>query len=320
MHTAQFQALLLALIALISLAVAGQPLNQDYSCSKLLKRMEWRALNVRQRKNYIAAIQCLQHQVATSSFVGVKTRFDDFQALHIHLADQVHFVGHFLPWHRRFVGVFEQALRDECGYTGAQPYWDWTKDASDATRFQSSPVFDSHAGFGGLRGDANGCVANGPFRNYTLSLGIGQVVNDHCLTRNFRKDVLPFLTMMQVANTTKQPTFEQFRTELEGDPASTPKIHDSGHLVIGGDMSDLYSSPGDPLFYLHHANLDRIWWLWQQEDASKRLYQISGRSTVEPPYKNVTLDFPLDMVDEAEVLRIKDVMDIRRRPLCYEYI
>ena len=34
------------------------------------------------------------------------------------------------------------------------------------------------------------------------------------------------------------------------------------HNWTGGTMSDL-DSPGDPLFFLHHCNVDRLWAIWQ---------------------------------------------------------
>ena len=52
-----------------------------------------------------------------------------------------------------------------------------------------------------------------------------------------------------------------FRNLLEGwiGPAS---LHNSVHVWIGGDMQ-LATSPNDPVFYLHHCNVDRIWSAWQ---------------------------------------------------------
>lgn len=48
---------------------------------------------------------------------------------------------------------------------------------------------------------------------------------------------------------------------LSGEPFGD-QIHGRVHLWIGGNMS-ASSSPNDPLFWLHHANLDRIWAEWQ---------------------------------------------------------
>ena len=48
-------------------------------------------------------------------------------------------------------------------------------------------------------------------------------------------------------------------------------------------MSDTLLSPGDPLFYLHHTYLDKLWWTWQQSDLPTRLSDISGPNIVIPP-------------------------------------
>lgn len=56
--------------------------------------------------------------------------------------------GQFLPWHRAYVKAFETALQEKCGYTGTQPYWDWSLHAEDF--FNSDPIFSpSTTGFGG---------------------------------------------------------------------------------------------------------------------------------------------------------------------------
>ncbi|KAJ7815274.1 hypothetical protein B0H14DRAFT_2848064 [Mycena olivaceomarginata] len=129
------------------------------------------------------------------------------------------------------------------------------------------------------------------------------------------------LSSAQIANTTKQQTFENFRIEVEGfSVPPTLKAHDGGHFAVGGEMRDRYSSPGDPVFYLHHANLDRIWWLWQQQDRKNRLFAISGRSNVDPPFVNVTLRFGLKMSNLAPLVPIRAVMDTESWPLCYKYI
>ena len=43
-------------------------------------------------------------------------------------------------------------------------------------------------------------------------------------------------------------------------------------------MLNPISSPGDPLFYLHHAWLDQLWWFWQKDDLSRRLTDMGGRN------------------------------------------
>jgi tyrosinase len=41
-------------------------------------------------------------------------------------------------------------------------------------------------------------------------------------------------------------------------------------------MIDIWSSPGDPLFYLHHAWLDKQWFDWQAKNPAVRLSEMGG--------------------------------------------
>jgi tyrosinase len=87
-------------------------------------------------------------------------------------------------------------------------------------------------------------VADGPFHAYTVRLGPGKLITDHCLVRGINSTYTQYFTASAVANATSLPTFEQFWIELEGRPTTpTAKMHDGGHLAVGGEMSNFYSSP-----------------------------------------------------------------------------
>ncbi|KAF8196035.1 tyrosinase, partial [Pholiota molesta] len=301
-----------------------------------------RTLSKEDKASYIKAVQCMQSNPAIKPVLkAAKSRFDEFQAYHINQADAVHVTGEFLPWHRQYVKVYEDELREKCGYHGAQPYWDWTLDTRPDQIFAHSPVFDAETGFGG-DGVPNtyqlpsptppegfriidttsyrGCVMDGPFAKHIVPLGPGKYIGDHCLTRGIREDAKAFLDTAAVANLTKQTNYEDFRIQLEGEPITeTHRTHDGGHYGIGGEMSNFYSSPGDPLFYLHHANLDRIWWQWQNSEPS-HFYAMTGRTTTVAPFVNVTLDYPLHMSTLGRSAIIRDVMDIQSEPNCYTYV
>jgi tyrosinase len=58
-------------------------------------------------------------------------------------------------------------------------------------------------------------------------------------------------------------TFTSFQRAIEG------VVHGSVHNAVGGQMAT-GSSPADPLFWLHHANIDRLWSEWQAKPAHAR--------------------------------------------------
>jgi hypothetical protein len=47
------------------------------------------------------------------------------------------------------MAYYEKALIEECGYQGAQPYWDWIIDTDSGLNMTQWPIFDPDTGFGG---------------------------------------------------------------------------------------------------------------------------------------------------------------------------
>ena len=93
-------------------------------------------------------------------------------------------------------------------------------------------------------------------------------------------------------------------------------------------MGDLYTSTNDPLFFLHHAGLDRLWAMWQEVDTKTRLYDVSDAEgptgpPFGPPRKPLNLDTPMWMGFVAPDRPVRDVMDTMNRNgkgfLCYKY-
>lgn len=89
-------------------------------------------------------------------------------------------------------------------------------------------------------------------------------------------------------------------------------------------MTDRWASPLDPVFWVHHGGVDRAWWSWQTCDPAARARDVSG-PLVAFDYANAvagnaTLDTPLwaGLTVRCEA-RVRDVMHIRRGPLCYGY-
>jgi len=72
-----------------------------------------------------------------------------------------------------------------------------------------------------------------------------------CLTRGIDDSKKKYLNSAAVARCTNMPTFEQFWIELEGEPiTSDHRMHDGGHVAVGGDLSNFYSSPAGALTLL----------------------------------------------------------------------
>ena len=259
------------------------------------------------RVEYVDAVQCLQQKAAINSptIPGARSLFDDFAGTHILQAPYVHFSGLFFHFHRYFIWLYEKTLQDECGYKGTQPYWDWTLSWEDPRK---SPVFDGSPTSMGSNGETiphgplnitafglsfllapgtgGGCVYSGPFTNYSLHLGPvdfapvdgdnGLDYNPRCLTRDislfWSNHTKPTDVTSLISGCTDLGCFDTALEAIDG-------VHAGGHFTIGSIDSDAFASAGDPAFYLHHAQVDRVWTIWQNLNPGNRTQQVYGTGT-----------------------------------------
>jgi hypothetical protein len=97
---------------------------------------------------------------------------------------------------------------------------------------------------------------------------------------------------------------------------TSPNQHAGVHGGINGEMAIAIGSTNDPIFFLHHAQVDRVWWLWQQQNPSARNYDYSGMEWANQP---ATLDSIMYMSDFAPERKVRDFMTTNNADLCYKY-
>ena len=272
-------------------------------------------LSATERDAFLEALIRLKHRPASTGVAGA-SRYDQFVALHgavfavlapgLPPGTTVNF-GHwnigFCAWHRRYLRDIEKELQAEvAGVT--LPYWDWT-DHVGAVRALFTAEF-----LGSLRVGAPGPVTDSVLRNPVppadrpawwpaeaegfpihpaLQDQFGPALARGSVGVGWPPTAAGISQLEQLVEQRDGHPLWYFWLVLEqGLPQITSRTHNRGHNFIGGHMSSGFS-PNDPIFLLHHANVDRLWARWQ----SQRLAAVPG-SVPEDHYPPPTELSPFD--------------------------
>jgi N-acetylneuraminic acid mutarotase len=193
----------------------------------------------------------------------------------------------FLPWHRlmlyQFEGVIREVLHDE-DFT--LPYWNPVTGNPDdlilpaVFRVPGSPLYNGTRWF----------WVNGGERIDTL---YRDWISLDALNEKFYIDA-PNGSL-------------GFNPRLDQNP------HFFTHFALGGDMAEFSTVGGDPVFYLHHANIDRLWESWNRLGNTNptdpkyldRKFAYGDRSgkrvdlTVSSSGRTAQLDYEYDSYEKA---------------------
>jgi tyrosinase len=205
----------------------------------------------------------------------------------------------FCPWHRFMLRQLEMNLQRVLNDAAfGLPYWDWAADGELAVANQAqSPLWQSSA-----IGGSGFPVSNGPFRfdagnpaSFRIKLEIdssGDFVQadrglERSLAGNPKYPDLPTKAQTTAALALTpydaapwSSTSDGFRNRLEGwQGIDRPALHNRVHVWVGGDMSPS-TSPNDPVFYLNHCNVDRLWEAWMTQNGRVYLPPASAPTSL----------------------------------------
>ena len=294
--------------ALAAIALAGSLAASDLAFAAPPRvREDVKDLTPQEKADFVDAV--LELKQTPSPWNPSISYYDQFVLWHKQAfncaIDAAHMHPAFLPWHREFLLMFEEALRQVSGKPITVPYWDWTDPNSTAAVFAPD--------FMGTMGDPSSgyAVTSGPFSQGAWRLNIiDPKANDwygrRYLIRRFGTKLGKTLpTSTQVDTALARPVYDvkpfdatsnprrSFRNYFEGwrgvksmkcehglmnvvDREGAPhEMHNRVHLWVGGvwdfkrkhgplqGTMALNTSPNDPVFWLHHSNIDRIWSQWE---------------------------------------------------------
>jgi tyrosinase len=185
----------------------------------------------------------------------------------------------FLPWHRFFLILLEQHIQRVLGdSTFGLPYWDWAEDGQlDMNDQPLAPLWTDR-----YMGPLQSPVTSGPFseKQWRLSVEGARTGRLRTVDRGLARAAdraFPLPTREETRIALELDVYDRekwgntavaFRNALEGrHPFQVVgMLHNRVHRWIGDDM-EKSSSPNDPVFYLHHSNVDRVWTAWMMKHS-----------------------------------------------------
>jgi tyrosinase len=245
-------------------------------------RKNVKSLTVAEKQAFINAVLALKKKPSVlHPQDNTRSRYDDYPEVHMNamMAQQgppndpnftpgwAHYGPAFFPWHRVLILEFENDLA-AIDNTVTLPYWDWTDPVS-------SPLTPDFLGSNG-NPNQNRKVTDGPFtfdgpNHWTLNVTDNQG-DPNYLQRDFAEAqnqaiALPSAAqVVSVSGTTpyEKPPYKDgdgsYRARMEYE------LHNLVHRWVGGTMLNM-TSPNDPVFFMHHCNIDRLWWVWEKLHA-----------------------------------------------------
>ncbi|KAF5814686.1 putative catechol oxidase [Helianthus annuus] len=233
---------------------------------------------------------------------------------------QIHNSSLFYPFHRWYLYFYERILGKLIGDdTFALPYWNWDNPTGMMLPAMLAPVFDD-------RGNPNQLL-NPLFDPFREVKHLPPAIVD--LQYRGTESGLDCIDQINTNLSTmysqmiNQTTDTFFGTNPGDDGKGTPGsiengAHTSVHIWTGNskmpnreDMGNFYSAGYDPAFYVHHANVDRMWHVW------KGLNPLTNKDPIDDDWLNASYVF---YDENRQLVRVynRDAVDVTKMGYDFE--
>jgi tyrosinase len=218
--------------ALLGTLAVGMPPGA-FAQGTLSKRLDWATFKT--TRDYPSLMDAIKRMRANTN--GADKRSWQYWA-NIHVNFCPHNVPYFIAWHRGYLRLFEKQLREVSGNPRlALPYWNYYADPT------IPPEFTEAAGWN-------------PLYVERINTNVSQALT-----------LAPFSSTL--THFQREPT-DSFANAIAFEPSLENQPHNPVHDLIGGVMTTM-ESPLDPIFWLHHANIDRLMSAWVAAGAGRGL-------------------------------------------------
>jgi hypothetical protein len=252
-----------------------------------------------EKDRFVKAFLNLKDQSQHDSVLmpGMMGRYDDYPMIHMNAMMNNHTWAHrnsnFFPWHRELLYQFEKDLQ-AIDPDVTIPYWDWTREQSSGD--MGFPFKHNFIGVDGTDSASDRVQreagAPSPYPHAFDPDNWDIVMKDDSswpdfLLRAFTEfddgdpaDDAPNLPDNDVVVTGTGTTF---RSAIGSANYLTLRsrsedLHNLVHRWVGGNMLGM-TSPNDPVFFMHHAEIDRMWSLWQYKNPGATFYDAGPSGT-----------------------------------------
>lgn len=196
-----------------------------------------------------------------------------------------------LAWHRAYLYLFELALRDHVP-DASLPWWDWASPISHSTGIPEA--FASRNLEGGQGNPLFAVPIPENAKQDAQRFGM-TVIPDETYREVSRVDRLPDA---EQAVRERIPTLEEVMqaSDFLDFSGKLRQIHNHVHVWVGGTMGDVPFAAYDPVFWVHHTMVDRVWRLWQMGHPGASFDLQTMGQALEP--------FPLTVGEVLDVTKL----------------